>query len=132
MISIPVTATYVGLNALIALFLAFRVTQLRGKTGIGFGDGGNEDLQKAIRVQGNNLENVPMALLLILVLEIMGAWVVALNILGSALTLARLAHAFGLSRSIGASPARFLGTLVTWVVILVGGVWTLLMGVGVL
>lgn len=131
MISIPVTATYVGLNALLALGLAFRVTQLRGKTGIGFGDGGNEEIQKAIRAQANNLEYVPIALLLILVLEIMGGRVVALNILGSALTLARLAHAFGLSRSTGTSPARFLGTLVTWLVILVGGVWALLMGVGV-
>lgn len=132
MISIPVTATWVGLNALIALGLAVRVTLLRGKSGVNFGDGDNEDLQRAIRVQGNNIEYVPLALLLILVLEIMGAWVVALNLLGAALTLARLAHAFGLGRNIGTSPGRLIGTLVTWIVILVTGIWTLLIGVGVI
>lgn len=105
---------------------------LRGQTGVGFGDGGNEALQRAIRVQGNNLEYVPIALVLILVLEIMGAWVVALSVLGAALTLARLAHGFSLGRSTGTSPGRFAGTLVTWIVILAGGVWTTLMGLGVL
>lgn len=132
MIAIPVTATYVGLHALIALYFAFRVTMARVRTKVEFGDGGNEDLQRAIRVQGNNLEYVPVALLLILVLEIMGAWVVALNVLGAALTLARLAHGFGLGRSTGTSPGRLAGTLVTWIVILVGGIWTTLMGLGFL
>lgn len=76
MIAIPVSATYVGIHALIALYFAFRVTMMRRKTGVGFGDAGNEELQRAIRVQGNNLEYVPIALLLILVLEIMGKSVV--------------------------------------------------------
>jgi uncharacterized protein len=131
MISIPVTATYVGLNALIILFLSYRVVQTRAQTKIGFGDGENTKLQQAIRVQSNTVEYVPIALLLILVLELMGGWSVALNILGSALTLARLAHAFGLSRSTETSAGRLVGTLVTWIVILVGGIWCLLIGVGI-
>ena len=132
MITVPVSATYIGLNALIFLYLSYKVVRMRQKAGVGFGDGGNADMQQAIRVHSNNFEYVPLALLILLALEIMGGWSLALNVLGAALTLARAAHAFGLGRSTDASAGRFFGTLFTWIVILVGSIWLVLMGVGVL
>lgn len=131
MITVPVSATYIGLNALIFLYLSYKVVSMRRKAGVGFGDGGNADMQQAIRVQSNNFEYVPLALLILLTLEIMGAWSMALNVLGAALTLARAGHAFGLGRSTDASPGRLFGTLFTWIVIAIGAVWLVLMGIGV-
>ena len=116
--SVPITALYAGLNALIALFLAYRVTQFRRKREIAFGDGDDPDLKQAIRAQANNVEYVPMALILLLILEIMGAWALALHLAGAVLTIGRIAHGWGLSTSPGATPGRLLGILATWVVIL--------------
>lgn len=131
MITVPVTATYVGLNALIFLYLSYKVTDTRRKTGIALGDGGNPRMLQAIRVQGNFIEYTPIALLILLCLEIMGVWSVTLNIIGAAYTLGRAAHAFGLGRSTETSIGRFLGTLVTWLVIGVGAIWLILMGFGI-
>ena len=130
MITIPVSATFIGLNGLIFLYLSWQVVRWRQKAGVSLGDGGNPDLVQAVRVHGNFVEYTPFALLILVALEIMGGWSVALNLLGAALTLARLAHAWGLSRSTEATPGRFLGTLVTWLVILVGSIWLFLMGIG--
>lgn len=127
---IPITALYAGFNALIMLCLAALVVRGRRKYSIGLGDGGEEKMLAAIRAHGNNVEYVPVALLLILVLELMGAWGWTLHLLGAALTVARIAHGYGLTKTAGSSAGRVMGTLVTWIVILVGALECLYLGVG--
>lgn len=97
------------------------VVRQRVKTNIEIGDGGNEDLVKAIRVHANNVETVPMALIAIGVLESVQAAALLIHGLGITLTIARLLHAFGLTSTTGRSPGRFLGTIATWLVYLIGG-----------
>lgn len=57
--------------ALTGLFivLTIRVVQARGVAGVSLGDGGDVRLTRTIRGQANFVENVPIALLLILLTE---------------------------------------------------------------
>ena len=76
-------------------------------------------MQQRIRVHANFVEYVPLALLLLLVLELNSASALVLNVLGGSLVAGRVLHAYGLSTSTGTSPGRFVGTILTWLVILI-------------
>jgi uncharacterized membrane protein YecN with MAPEG domain len=117
--SIPITAVFTGILAVMLVGISIRCTVLRAKKKINYGDGGDKDMTRAIRVQGNFIEYVPLALLLMGLIEAMGArhWVVYL--FGTLLVAARLAHAFGLYSSV--FPARVFGTSATWALLAVGG-----------
>jgi uncharacterized membrane protein YecN with MAPEG domain len=119
---LAVVGFYASALALLTLVLAFRVTWLRLRHGIGLGDGGREDLARAIRVHGNAVEYVPLGLVLLTLDALGGSPLVAVEIAGALLFLGRLAHAYGLSQSRGRSPGRFVGTLSTWLsyVLMVG------------
>lgn len=114
-----VTPLYAGLLGLLLVALSLLVVRLRFRYRVGLGDGGQAALTRAIRVQGNFAEHVPLALLLIFAVEGLdyAAWTV--HALGAALVVARLAHAQGLGRSEGESPGRFLGTVTTFSVLIV-------------
>jgi uncharacterized membrane protein YecN with MAPEG domain len=113
-----VTSIYAALGALLVIVLALRVVMQRRKGAIGLGDGGDRDLQQCIRVHANAIENLPLALLMLLLLELRGIPAPWLHGLGAALILARILHAWGFSRRKGVSFGRFAGTLGTWLVML--------------
>lgn len=113
-----ITAIYAALAALLVLVLAARVVIARNARKVGFGDGGDRDLARRIRAHANALENLPLALLLLLLLELNQTQPVLLHGLGIVLIVARIAHAIGLSRSSGHSVGRFGGTGLTWLVML--------------
>lgn len=66
---IPVTAIFTGLLALMLVGISVRVTILRAKKKIDLFDGGDPELGRALRVQGNFIEYVPMALALMGLVE---------------------------------------------------------------
>lgn len=114
-----ITALYAGLLAILYLVLAGRVVAQRRRARVGLGTGGDTALERAVRVHGNFAEYVPLFLVLLLLAELGGAAGTFLHALGAAFFLARIGHALGLGQSSGTSRGRFLGTLVSWVVILV-------------
>jgi uncharacterized membrane protein YecN with MAPEG domain len=118
----PITALYAGLLGLLILVLAFRVVAVRRATAIGLGDGGDALLLTRIRIHGNAAEYVPLALLLMLMLEINGTSAAWLHGLGIALVVGRLAHAQGLSQAAGVTAGRFVGNVLTWSVIMIAAV----------
>ena len=65
------TPLYAALLALLFVVLSGRVIKQRLKHQVGLGDGGQPALVRAIRVHGNFIENVPLALLLLLMYEMM-------------------------------------------------------------
>lgn len=78
-------------------------------------------LQRKVRAHANFTEYVPLGLLFILALELMSqTWLVWL--LASTLTVARIAHAWGLINTYGPSPARAIGFFGTWFVYIVGSI----------
>ncbi|MFQ4138426.1 MAPEG family protein [Nodosilinea sp. PGN35] len=77
-------------------------------------------LQRKVRAYGNFVEYVPLALLFILALELMQAMTWLVWLLGITLTIARIAHAWGLIKTYGPSPGRAIGFFLTWFVYLIG------------
>jgi uncharacterized membrane protein YecN with MAPEG domain len=113
-----ITSIYAALGAILVVLLALRVVLHRRRTAVGLGDGGDRDLQQCIRVHANAIENLPLALLLLLLLELRGIPAPWLHGLGAAVIVSRLLHAWGFSRRKGVSMGRFAGTLGTWLVML--------------
>ena len=118
-IPIPITAVFAALLALMLVGVSIRITVLRAKKKIDLFDGGDKELGRAIRVQGNFIEYVPLALALMGLIELAGArpWIVYL--FGAALLAARLAHAWGLYSNV--FQARVVGTTLTWILLAAGG-----------
>ncbi len=114
----PITALWAAILGILSLALAGRVVQARSSENVIFGDGSSIVLQQRIRVHANFVEYVPLALLLLLLLEVNSESSLLINVLGGSLVLGRLLHAFGLSFSTGTTPGRFVGTVLTWLVIL--------------
>ncbi len=96
--SLPITALYAGIMVIFALALSFRAGGFRGRSGIsvGLGDPVNMDLAERVRVHQNFLEYVPMAIILMGILETNGGNATFLHVFGVVLIVARIAHAVGL------------------------------------
>lgn len=127
-----ITLFYAALCGLILIILSVQVVALRRRHQVGIGAGERADLERAIRVQANFVEYVPMGLVLLLVLELgamLPGWL--LHVLGASLVLARMLHGFwGLNRSEGVSLGRFLGTLLTWTTLIVASLIGLWLAIG--
>lgn len=108
-----ITLLYAGLCTLLVLVLAIRVIARRLQAKIGIGDGGDHEMQRRVRVHANSVEYLPLALLLLGGMELNGYPNAVIHAFGATLLVSRLLHAWGLSRRSGASPGRFIGTLVT-------------------
>ncbi|RFF32573.1 MAPEG family protein [Wenzhouxiangella sediminis] len=130
--SLTITMFYTGLLGLMFLALAFRVVRLRRSLQVGLGSGGHEELNRAVRAHANFAEYVPLALLLVAMVEAGTAapvWVV--HLLGLVLLLGRTIHGFaGLNRRSGYSPGRFWGTSLTWLVIAVAALMVIATAAG--
>jgi uncharacterized membrane protein YecN with MAPEG domain len=112
LMAVPVTALYGALNALLTLALGLNISRLRNKYQLFRGDGGHADLAGAVRAHGNNIEHVPLILILLLTAELSGGASIVLHIFGGALFVSRLIHAVGL---IQASKAlHFPGAIFTY------------------
>ncbi|GGE30447.1 hypothetical protein GCM10011367_00980 [Marinicauda pacifica] len=118
MTALHAAALYIGLNLLILLFIGFRVSIVRRRLKVNIGTGGFAEMERAVRTHANGAEWVPAALLGLLALALVNAPASAIHVFGAALTLARLAHAYGLSTSDAATPGRFIGSLGTLLVYL--------------
>ena len=108
------TAAYAAILALLLVALSARVIQLRYITAVSMGDGGEERLARAVRGQGNFTEYVPVALILILCLELLRQppWLV--HAAGMTLVFGRIAHGicFGFCES--APRLRQAGMILTF------------------
>lgn len=62
---------------------------------VAYGDGGFSELQSAIRIHGNAVEYIPVALVLLLFMEMNGAETWMVHICGIILIAGRLMHYYG-------------------------------------
>jgi len=109
-----VTSIIAAILTIIFVKLSLAVIGLRRKNKVGLGSGGHEDLERAIRAQGNFAEYVPFGIILIACLELNGApwWLVAIP--GIALILGRLIHAKGIQVPPPDFSKRVLGMKLTF------------------
>lgn len=120
-----VTLFYAGLLGLISLVLSFRVGSMRGKTGVSIGDGGRPELLLEMRRHGNFTEYVPLALVLLALLELSQVSHTAIHVMGAALVIARIAHPIGLRVETMSGLGRLIGAAGTALVTLVASVWAI-------
>ena len=113
MVLLPVTSFYASLLALIYLYLTAQVILHRRSQQIGIGDGGDELLQRLIRVHGNFAEYVPLTLLLLAILEISTEIPWLIHLFCASLVIGRVLHAYGLRHSEGATWQRVAGMMLT-------------------
>ena len=111
-----VAGVYIAVNILLLIYLALRVVGNRRRGKISLGDGGDEKLERAIRVHGNASENVPIAMIGLIAMVSLQAGALLIHICGGAFTAGRILHAFGLSG--GILVGRQLGMLLTWLSLL--------------
>ena len=126
---VPITALYAGLLTIFALALSFRAGTFRGKAGVSilYGEPPNMELAERVRVHQNFLEYVPLAVILLGVIELNGGSVIFLHIIGIGLLAARVAHAVGLKHDRMDHPGRAIGaggTALLTVVAALYAIWT--------
>lgn len=121
---VPLTLLFTGLCALMQCALTVMVVVRRLQARVSFLDGGDKLLLRRIRAHGNFTETVPMALLLMALLEISGLSSIGLIIFGIALLLGRVLHASSLLTN-NARWSRASGMTLTIAVISIEGVCAL-------
>ena len=117
MTPVQAAALWIGLNAIFLIYISYRVGQVRIRTKTNLGDGGNEEMTKAIRTQGNYIEYAPAALLGLFVLASLGLGSAWIHALGALFLFARISHLLGLGMGVWPQ-GRFAGTLATMVTLL--------------
>jgi uncharacterized membrane protein YecN with MAPEG domain len=113
-----VTSVIASVLTIIFVRLSFAVIGLRRKNKVGLGSGGHEDLERAIRAQGNFAEYVPFGIILIACLELNGApwWLVIIP--GITLIIGRLIHAKGINEPPPDFSKRVLGMKLTFMTLI--------------
>ena len=95
---LPIALTIAGAAALLNIWLARRVGQMRLAHKVSIGDAGNEALIARMRAQANFVEYTPFVLILIALIELAEGSTLWLWIVGVAYILGRIAHGFGMDR----------------------------------
>ena len=116
--AVKTVALYAAVLAVFYVVLTIRVIKQRYRAKAALGDGGDEQLQRAIRVHGNFAEFVPFALLLIAMAEINGSPFWSIHALGGLLVLSRLSHAYGITHGMEKLRFRQAGVIGTFIVLL--------------
>ena len=121
-----VTSIIAAILTIIFVKLSLAVIGLRRKNKVGLGSGGHEDLERAIRAQGNFAEYVPFGIILIACLELNGApwWLVAIP--GITLIMGRLIHTKGIQVPPPDFSKRVLGMKLTFATLITLAILNLL------
>lgn len=113
---------YAGIFALIYIALTVRVIAMRNSRRVSFGSGGDPLLERAIRIHGNFIEYVPLALILLGFMELQHFSRYLLHILCLLLLVGRLAHIVGLSIGGGVNLGRGIGVVLTVAVLVIAAI----------
>ncbi len=111
---LSITALYAGILALIILALGINVTVHRVKLRVSLGDGGNPVMLRMMRLHGNAIEYLPLALVLMALYELNGGWHWALHAVGIALIAGRVVQTWAMWGEGLPKPGRGIGQVLTW------------------
>lgn len=92
------TPIYAAILTIIYVALSFRTLLLRRSHDIPIGSAGDPVLTRAVRVHSNFAEYVPLALILLYLLETRTTTDMGFHVLGVSLIIGRLTHAYGVSQ----------------------------------
>lgn len=118
--SFAALALYAALNAILLVVLAINAGARRSGQNIQPGMMGDGALTRAIRAHANFTENAPLALLLLAALALTNTAALPIHVLGAAFTFGRVVHALGMMQPTHPNALRFIGNILTWLVLLGG------------
>ena len=122
---LSITPIYIALLGLLFIPFTLRVGLCRVKTNIFIGTGNDPELLRRTRGQGNFVETVPMALLLLVAMELVGAKDAWLHGLGIPLVIGRICHYLAITE-LAPKALRPIGMSATMITILVSSLWILI------
>ncbi len=114
--TLSIVPFYAAVLALVLVALSVRVIGLRRRKGVALGTRRDIELVRATRAHANFVEYVPMALLLLSFVEMIYP-PQFVHVLGIALIVGRLAHAYGVSREPEDFRYRVTGMSLTFTVL---------------
>ena len=117
--TLTIIPVFAAVFAVFFVLLSINVIRERRQHKVGIGTGRNKSVERAMRVHANFAEYVPLALLLITLLELNKASNLLLIGLCSLLLVGRLVHAFGVSIANERFIYRVSGMVMTFTVILI-------------
>lgn len=120
-----IVAIYGSLLGMLLIYLSIRAVKFRRRDRVEIGVGESSDLARAARAHANFTEYVPIALILLLVLEQTAFAHWAMHVLGAALLIGRCLHAWGFTSKAGPNFGRIWGTLLTWLTIVIAALGNL-------
>lgn len=122
---LSVTPLYIAILGLLFIPFTLRAGLYRVQSNILIGTGDDPEMLRRSRGQANFIETVPMALFLLIAMELLGAAAVWLHALGGLLVFGRIAHYLGLTE-LGPGLLRPVGMMATLLTVLVSAVWILI------
>lgn len=125
---LPTTLCMAAAAAVLNIWLTIRIAQVRAREKVFVGDAGNDAVIRRMRAQANFIENAPLTLILVAVIELAGKGGAWLPVVAAVFVIGRIAHAFGMDgsfkagRAIGSVTAMLsqLGLAVVAVLVAVG------------
>ena len=93
---LPTSLCLTAAAMLINFWLGMRCGKFRGSGGVSVGDGGNDMLMRRMRAQSNFIEQTPITLLAVALVELAGKGGMWLAPLGALFLLGRIAHGVGM------------------------------------
>ncbi len=130
-IILPVTLSSAAAAAILAIWLMFRVGQVRNSEKVSVGDGGNERVIRRMRAHANFVESAPFVVLLIAAIELSGSAGAWLPYVSGAYFIGRILHGFGMEGG-SLSWGRSVGTIVTLLTLLGLAIVASLIGMGIM
>ena len=121
---ISITPIYTALLAVLFIVITLRIVVYRTKTNILIGDGDDIKMLQLVRGQANFVETVPIALILLVMMELNYASETWMHSLCAILLVARALHYIGLTE-LGPIACRALGFLGTLSIIAISAIWLL-------
>ena len=124
---LPTTLCLTAAALLINFWLGMRCGKIRSQAKIGVGTGGNDLLERRMRAQLNFIEQAPLTLLGVGLIEAAGKGGLWLAPLGAVFLIGRVAHGFGMDGNFKAGrPIGMITGFALQLAVIVVGVYTVL------
>ena len=125
-----VTLIFAAALGLLNLWLSIRVARVRLSRKVMMGDAGVPEMQARMRAHANFNEYVPIALILMALIEMNVGAARGLWVIGALLVVGRVLHPFGMDRP-APNPYRMAGIALTMLSLAALVVWAILIAYGV-
>lgn len=120
MTALQAVGLWSGVLVLLLVGLSIRTVFTRKRLKVSLGDGANQEMTVVSRAFGNAAEYIPPLLIILLLMALLGFQPVWIHLLGGAMFVGRVLHAWGLGKKIQPSFGRVAGMILTQLTLLGG------------